>query len=140
MVQHAWRVAILGDPKDVHVRRWSAGLASRGLEVTIVCGQLPRARVPNVEYHPLQVPGPGLGRPLRAAARHRAYLRALFSRFDIVHMHNVHHWGIDESVVEGARFVVSAYGGDVLPNCLPGEETRCPIDRHPHTAGMKRLA
>jgi phosphatidylinositol alpha-1,6-mannosyltransferase len=34
-------------------------------------------------------------------------------RFDIIHLHNLHHWGLDETVLGGAKLVVSTYGTDV---------------------------
>ncbi len=107
------RVGILGDPQDVHVRRWCAGLSERGLSVGNLCGRPPKETLPGVEYVALGTANGFWNRLRRPGERWRRSLRAALGRFDIIHLHNLHHWGLDESVLGGAKLVVSTYGTDV---------------------------
>jgi glycosyltransferase involved in cell wall biosynthesis len=135
---HRLRIGILGDPKDVHVRRWCAGLASRGLEVCNICGSLPSERIPGIEYWEFCTPAFGLRYPYRRSVRLRHYIAELFRHFDIIHMHNLHNWGIDGPIPSGGHLVVSTYGGDVLPPIVPPGKGSPVIDRSEHTARMKQ--
>ena len=107
------RVGLLGDPQDVHVRRWCAGLAGRGLSVGKLCGRPPADVLPGVEYVALGSANGFWNWLRRPSERWRRGLRAALGQFDIIHVHNLHHWGIDETVLGGARLVVSTSGTDV---------------------------
>ena len=140
MVDRGLRIAILGDSKDVHVRRWCAGLAARGLEIWNICNPLPAEPQRGLGYLEFRVPDFDLRRPHRRPVRFRRYFQELFRRFDLIHMHNLHNWGLDESMTACGRLIVSTYGSDVLPAHLPPQGRKPVVDQNEHTAGMKQQA
>jgi glycosyltransferase involved in cell wall biosynthesis len=113
-MNRALRIGILGDPNDTHVRRWSRGLAASGLSVCNICGDLPATKEPEVGYLQVQRASSGLAAPWHRFRRARRHFGALFRQFDIVHMHNLHNWGIEAGCARSGRFMVSTYGGDVM--------------------------
>ena len=133
-------IGILGDPEDVHVQRWCAGLAARDLKISLLCTPLPDRRLPGIEYLDVSTPEFSLRYPYRRSERLRRHFQKLFRAFDIIHMHNLHNWGLDESVTACGRLMVSTYGGDVLPLTAPGGAPGVVVDHSEHTARGKKLA
>lgn len=133
------RIGILGDPNDVHVRRWCSGLSARGLEMWNLCGRLPALRERGVGYLELASPSLSLENMHLRKTRFRRRFQALFEQFDIIHIHNLHHWGIDPSICGRGRLMVSTYGTDVLPEQLPRLGQNVEVDQNPHTGRMKKM-
>jgi glycosyltransferase involved in cell wall biosynthesis len=133
-------IGILGDPEDVHVQRWCAGLAARGLKISLLCTPLPDGRLPGIDYLDVSTPEFSLRYPYRRSERLRRRFQKIFRAFDIVHMHNLHNWGLDESITACSRLMVSTYGSDVLAASIPGGTRGAVVDADEHTARGKGLA
>ena len=140
MSNESLRIGILGDAEDVHVGRWCAGLVERGLEITNICGKPPKEPLPGVEYLEFRPPGFGARHPHRKTVRFRRWAQDLFRQFDIIHMHNLHNWGIDETIASCGRLMISTYGQDVLGKPLEEGGRSSVIDHNPQTAQMKKTA
>ena len=111
------RLAHLGDPNSVHVRRWLGWFAERGHDVTLLegfgtavePGLDPRIRVARFRAGRSRIPGVGTWRTRRA-------LRAMLAdvRADLLHAHFVRRFGWQAAAAGFHPFVVSGWGSDVL--------------------------
>ena len=111
------RLAYVGDPNSIHVRRWMGFFADRGHAVTLLegfgaaiePGLDERIRVERFTAARSRIPGLG-------ARRTGAALRATLARVgpDILHAHFVRRFGWQASSAGFHPFVVSGWGSDVL--------------------------
>jgi L-malate glycosyltransferase len=117
MSDRPMRLAHLGDPNSIHVRRWLSWFAERGHEVTLIegfgtevePGLDPRIRV--ARFRAGRSPLPGLG-----TWRTRRALRAVLedARAELLHAHFVRRFGWQAAAAGFHPFVVSGWGSDVL--------------------------
>ncbi len=117
MSDRPMRLAHLGDPNSIHVRRWMAYFVERGHEVSLLegfgadieAGLDPRIRV--VRYRAGRSRIPGLG-----AWRTRRSLRSALSSVnaDLLHAHFVRRFGWQAAAAGFHPLVVSGWGSDVL--------------------------
>lgn len=111
-------VCILGDARSVHLQRIVPGLVQRGLGVHVIshhAAELDGATVEKFSVPPFQ-----WGYLSRWAGRWRRYLRNLFRRFDIVHVHFMHDWGLTPDLAAEGCLMITPWGSDIVPP--PGEE------------------
>jgi L-malate glycosyltransferase len=121
MTDRPMRLAYLGDPNSVHVRRWMAYFAERGHDVSLLEGFAaeidpgldPRIRVVPYRAGRSRVPGLGTWRTRRA-------LRSALSSLgvDVLHAHFLRRFGWQAAAAEFHPFVVSGWGSDVLVGSL----------------------
>ncbi|MBA3740915.1 MAG: glycosyltransferase [Chloroflexi bacterium] len=116
------RLAFIGDPNSVHVRRWMAYFCDRGHEAILLegfgaeiqPGLDPRVRVERYQAH---------GRyrlPLLSLIRTRRNLRRALDRIkpDVLHAHFVRRYGWQAGLAGFHPLVVSGWGSDVLVGSL----------------------
>ena len=117
MSDRSMRLAHLGDPNSIHVRRWLGWFAERGHDVTLLegfgteveSGLDPRIRVARFRAGRSRIPGLGTLRTRRA-------LRAVLAdvRAELLHAHFVRRFGWQAAAAGFHPFVVSGWGSDVL--------------------------
>ncbi len=117
MSQRPLRLANIGDPNSVHVRRWMAFFVERGHDVTLLegfgtpirAGLDSRIRVVRFIAGRSRIPGLGSWRTRRA-------LRGALARIgpDVLHAHFVRRFGWQAAAAGFHPFVVSGWGSDVL--------------------------
>lgn len=116
------RLAFIGDPNSVHVRRWMAFFLDRGHEIFLLegfgaeirPGLDPRVRVERYQAH---------GRyrlPLLSLIQTRRNLRRALDRIrpDVLHAHFVRRYGWQAGLAGFHPLVVSGWGSDVLVGSL----------------------
>lgn len=117
MSERPMRLAYLGDPNSVHVRRWMGYFVERGHEVTLLegfgtevaPGLDARIRVERFRAGRSRIPGLG-------TRRTRHSLRTALARVgaDLLHAHFVRRYGWQAAAAEFHPLVVSGWGSDVL--------------------------
>ncbi|UCG31814.1 MAG: glycosyltransferase family 4 protein, partial [Phycisphaerales bacterium] len=113
---------------------------ARDLKISLLCTPLPERSLPGIDYLDVSTPEFSLRYPYRRSERLRRRFQKIFRAFDIVHMHNLHNWGLDESITACGRLMVSTYGSDVLAACIPGGTRGPVVDADEHTARGKGIA
>ena len=111
------RLAYLGDPNSVHVRRWMAYFVDRGHQVSLLEGFGAAvepgldARIRIERFHAGRSRIPGLG-----TRRTRHALRAALARTEaeLLHAHFVRRYGWQAAAAGFHPLVVSGWGSDVL--------------------------
>ena len=111
------RLAFVGDPNSIHVRRWMGWFVDHGHEVALLegfgtdvgHGLDPRIRVERYTAGRARIPGLG-------ARRTRAALRKALRSVDaqLLHAHFVRRFGWQAAAAGFHPFVVSGWGSDVL--------------------------
>jgi L-malate glycosyltransferase len=117
MTDRPMRLAYIGDPNSVHVRRWMGWFVEHGHDVsllegfgtTIDPGLDPRIRVERFVAGRSRVPGLGSWRTRHAL---RDALRR--SGAELLHAHFVRRYGWQAAAARFHPFVVSGWGSDVL--------------------------
>ncbi len=105
------KIALLGDSGTVHLQRLARALADRGHYVHVV--SMARVPIEGIRFEKFAVPRMSLRYPYRWRGRWRAWVRRLFDSFDIVNVHFLADWGIEEPPGRRGRLVVKAYGSDI---------------------------
>jgi glycosyltransferase involved in cell wall biosynthesis len=121
------RLAHLGDPNSIHVRRWLAFFVERGHEVSLLegfgaeiqSGMDDRIRVVRYQAGRSRIPGVGAWRTRRSL---RATLAAIGA--DLLHAHFVRRYGWQAAAAGFHPFVVSGWGSDVLVSSLRTRRVR----------------
>ena len=111
------RLAHVGDPNSIHVRRWLGWFAERGHEVILLEGFGTEvepgldSRIRVARFRAGRSPIPGLG-----SWRTRRALRAALGdvRAELLHAHFVRRFGWQAAAAGFHPFVVSGWGSDVL--------------------------
>ena len=121
------RLAYLGDPNSIHVRRWMAWFVEHGHKVTllegfgteIAPGLDPRIRVERFVAGRSRIPGLGSWRTRRA-------LREALQRSgaELLHAHFVRRYGWQAAAAGFHPLVVSGWGSDVLVERLRTRRVR----------------
>jgi glycosyltransferase involved in cell wall biosynthesis len=117
MSERSLRLAYLGDPNSVHVRRWMGYFVEHGHEVTLLDGFAtevgpgldPRIRVVRFRAGRSRIPGIGTWRTRRS-------LRTALARVgaELLHAHFVRRYGWQAAAAGFHPLVVSGWGSDVL--------------------------
>jgi glycosyltransferase involved in cell wall biosynthesis len=117
MTERPMRLAYIGDPNSVHVRRWMAYFAHGGHQVTLLegfgttvaPGLDPSIRVERFRAGRSRIPGLG-------SWRTRRNLRAALARSgaELLHAHFVRRYAWQAAAAGFHPFVVSGWGSDVL--------------------------
>lgn len=121
MTQKPMRLAHLGDPNSIHVRRWMTYFVERGHAVSLLegfgaeieAGLDPRIRVVRYRAGRSRIPGLGTWRTRRAL---RSALTSVEA--ELLHAHFVRRFGWQAAAVGFHPFVVSGWGSDVLLGSL----------------------
>jgi glycosyltransferase involved in cell wall biosynthesis len=121
------RLAYVGDPNSIHVRRWMTFFAERGHAVTLLEG-FGAAIEPGLDER-IEVERFTAGRsriPGIGARRTGAALRAVLARVgpDILHAHFVRRFGWQAASAGFHPFVLSGWGSDVLVERLRTRRVR----------------
>ena len=127
MTDRPMRLAYIGDPKSIHVRRWMGWFVEHGHEVSLLEGfgspidaELdPRIRVERFTAGRSRIPGLGswrTGRALRDALRRTGA--------ELLHAHFVRRYGWQAAAAGFHPFVVSGWGSDVLVERLRTRRVR----------------
>ncbi|MHC5108676.1 MAG: glycosyltransferase family 4 protein [Planctomycetota bacterium] len=111
------KVCLFGDARSPHIVRLSTSLA-RVVEEVVVVTHKP-ARILGVKVAKFSVPPPGLRNFRRWESRRDRYLLDFLHQFDVVNMHFMHDWGLEEWMIDQGCLVVSPWGSDVVQP--PGE-------------------
>ena len=127
MTERPMRLAYIGDPNSIHVRRWMAWFVEHGHDVnllegfgaTIAPGLDPRIRVERFAAGRSRIPGIGSWRTGRAV---RAALRRTGA--ELLHAHFVRRYGWQAAAAGFHPFVVSGWGSDVLVERLRTRRVR----------------
>ncbi|HET9416134.1 MAG TPA: glycosyltransferase [Candidatus Limnocylindria bacterium] len=127
MTDRPIRLAYLGDPNSIHVRRWMAYFAERGHVVSLLDGfgaeiqpgLDPRIRVVRYRAGRSRIPGLGTWRTRRAL---RSALTSVGA--DILHAHFVRRFGWQAAAARFHPLVVSGWGSDVLVGRLRTRRVR----------------
>jgi len=106
-------ILILGPSDMMHLRLFVAELAARGHRVHVISKR--SDTVPGATFERFEVPSFGVRYPYRWRRRWTSRVREWFRRFDIVNVHYLDDWGIDEQVAREGCLIVKAYGSDVDP-------------------------
>ena len=117
MTDAPMRLAYIGDPNSIHVRRWMGWFVDHGHDVAllegfgtaIAPGLDPKIRVERFAAGRSRIPGLGAWRT-RSALRHA--LRAVDAQ--LLHAHFVRRFGWQAAAAGFHPFVVSGWGSDVL--------------------------
>jgi glycosyltransferase involved in cell wall biosynthesis len=127
MTDRPMRLAYLGDPNSVHVRRWMAYFVDRGHEVSLLegfgadigAGLDPRIRVVRYRAGRSRVPGLGTWR-----TRHELRRALTTAGADVLHAHFVRRYGWQAAAAGFHPLVVSGWGSDVLVGSLRTRRVR----------------
>ncbi|RJP31668.1 MAG: glycosyltransferase family 4 protein [Phycisphaerales bacterium] len=111
-------VCILGDARSVHLQRIIPGLAARGIRVHLITHNPSPVEGATVER--FRVPDFGIRHVGRWHGRWRQMLRRLMRRYDVVHVHFLHDWGITPEIAAEGVFLVTPWGSDIVDP--PGED------------------
>ena len=111
------KVCILGDARSAHFQNIVPGLVERGLEIHIVTHH--PAEVAGATVERFAVPSVQWGYLARWKGRWKQYLCDLMQRFDVVHLHFMHDWGLTPEITEQGCFIVTPWGSDIVD--APGE-------------------
>jgi len=108
------KILLIGTAGSVHVRRWAAGLADRGLDVSVLSRK--QATIDGVQLIPAEIPRWAPWRPRRWAQRRRVLLRRTLRqvRPDIVHVHYLGPYSVFPEDLSDVPLVVNTWGSDVI--------------------------
>lgn len=106
-------ICLLGDARSIHLQRISMGLAQRGVSVRVVTHK-PIA-IAGVVVETFQVPPTGWTNLRGWSARRSHYLRGLFRKSDIVHVHFLADWGLNPEIQSEGCLAVTPWGSDITP-------------------------
>jgi L-malate glycosyltransferase len=116
------KICLFADAGSVHIRQLSKHLSLLGHEIHIVTHK--PAAIPCVTVEKFSVPPPGISNLRRWASRRCRYLLNIFRGFDIVNVHFLADWHLDEILPDraatDARLVATAWGSDIVDP--PGED------------------
>jgi L-malate glycosyltransferase len=115
---HRLRLAFVGNPNSVHLRRWLAFFARRGHEVHLLDGfgfDIEPGLENGIETHRYSARG-RIRIPLWPSMHSRRVLGRLLQRLrpDVVHGHFVTRYGHQVGLAGYHPYVISAWGSDVL--------------------------
>ena len=127
MSDRPMRLAYIGDPNSIHVRRWMAFFADRGHAVTLLDGFGASVdpgldtRITVERFTAGRSRIPGLG-----SRRTRVALREALARIgaDVLHAHFVRRYGWQAAAAGFHPLVVSGWGSDVLVESLRTRRVR----------------
>ena len=116
------RLAFIGDPNSVHVRRWMAFFLDRGHEAFLLEGfgaEIRPGLDPRVEVERYQAHG-RYGVPLLSLIQSRRNLRRALDRIrpDVLHAHFVRRYGWQAGLAGFHPLVLTGWGSDVLVGSL----------------------
>ncbi len=111
------KVCILGDARSVHLQRIIPGIAERGVRVHLITHN--PAAIEGATVERFRVPDFGWRHVGRWHARWRQMLRRLMRRFDVVHVHFLHDWGLTPEIAAEGVLVLTPWGSDIVDP--PGE-------------------
>ncbi len=115
------RVCLFADAKSVHVHQLARSLASHGATVHVVTHK--PFEVPGATVERFRVPPAGWTNLRRWESRRRRYIADFFQNFDVVNMHFLADWKLDEELLRSsdrdAALIVTAWGSDIVDP--PGE-------------------
>ena len=103
---------ILGPSDMFHLRQFVRELSVRGHRVHVV--SMKSQPVPGATFERFAVPPFSLHYPYRWQARWRAKVRDWFRRYDLVNVHFLADWGIDDESASRGRLSCYVYGSDVV--------------------------
>jgi glycosyltransferase involved in cell wall biosynthesis len=127
MTERPMRLAHLGDPNSIHLRRWLTYFAARGHEVSLLegfgaeiqDGLDPRVRVVRYRAGRSRIPGIGTWRTRLALRSALATIGA-----ELFHAHFVRRYGWQAAAAGFHPLVISGWGSDVLVSRLRTRRVR----------------
>jgi len=111
------KILLIGTAGSIHIRRWAASLAERGLDVSV----LSRRHVPiaGARLIPAEVPRWTPWRPQPWTRRRRAMLKRIVRQLrpDLVHLHYLGAYSVFPEDLADVPLVVNTWGSDVVLRC-----------------------
>lgn len=121
------KICLFADAQSVHIRQLTQHLTIRGHQIHIITNK--PADLPGATVERYVVPQPGVTNFRRWEGRRRKYLRDIFRQFDVVNVHFLADWGLEEMLADrepcDARVVATAWGSDIVDP--PGETPASPL-------------
>ncbi len=106
------KICLLGDARNIHIRRMARGLADRGCKVRVVSHKV--GDVPGATVERFRVPNFSWRYPGRWRRRRSMYLRRIMREHDIVHVNFLVDWGLTSEIARNGCLVASPWGSDIV--------------------------
>ncbi|MCH7527419.1 MAG: glycosyltransferase family 4 protein [Planctomycetes bacterium] len=115
------KICMLGDAPSSHLQHMAGGLARRGLEIHIITHK--PVEIEGVSLEKFSVPPFGWRYMAPWSKRRIQHLRRIMRRFDVVHIHFLHDWGMTPEIASEGNLVVTPWGSDIVhpPDTPPSE-------------------